>query len=242
MARLTATLRRPDTRGPFEAYYRGAVQVMEQAALIATDRGRRKALTRLRGEMQAAGLGRLGNAIGSTSDLERGIGVHRRGDGGFSASGTLFIRSGSKRSRGAIEAYTQGAEIVPRRGRWLWIATDEIPRVTNRERMTPELYRKNGFETKIGPLVQIRGINGYPLLVVRNVGVSEAGRRRSARSLTKSGRPRKGQRARELIVAFVAIPRTTRAARVDPHAILEQTARELPEMWRQAMNGLRGGR
>jgi hypothetical protein len=103
--------------GPFAAFYTGAVQVMERAALVATDKGRRRALSRLRGEMQGAGLGRLGNAIGSGSDLESGRGVHRYGQAGFSASGVVYVRSGSPRSRGAIEAYTAPTDSKRRSGR-----------------------------------------------------------------------------------------------------------------------------
>ncbi len=238
MPRLTADLRRGDVRGPFDAYRRNAIQVMERAALIATERGGKRAISKIRRDMQSAGLGRLGNALGQTSDNQEGRGVHRTSGDGFSASATVFIRSGSPRSRGAIEAYTEGADIQPRRGRWLWIATDEIPRVTARERMTPELYRRNGFEQKIGRLVLVRSVNGNPLLIVRNVGVSEAGRRRSAKSLTKAGRPRKGQRPKEFVVAFIGIPRTTRAARVDVRALMSQVADELPALFEQAMRGI----
>lgn len=227
----TISLRSPDKA--FDAYYRNAIQVAEAAALRATDRARKAGTTRIRTQMQSAGLGRLGNGLGSTSDLERGSGVHRRGANGFSASGTIFIRSGSERTRGAIKAYTQGAEIRPVRSRWLWIATDEIPRVTGRYRMTPELYKKNGFEQKIGPLTYVRSINGNPLLVVRKVGVNAAGKPRSAKSLTKTGRARKGQRVKEFVVAFVGIPRTSRAARVDVPAILNQVAGELPALFEQ---------
>ncbi len=101
--------------------------------------------------------------------------------------------------------------------------------------MTPELYRKNGFETKIGPLVQIRAANGNPLLIVRNVGVSLAGKRRSARSLTKKGMPRKGQIAQKFIVAFVGIPRTSRSARADVISTLRSVQTELPNLYQQAI-------
>lgn len=219
----------------FSDYYRFAEQRMEKAALIATDQGRRTALTRVRGEMAGAGLGRLGNALGSGSDLAEGRGVHRYSNGGFSASGAVFIRSGSERTRGAIEAYTQGADIVPVRGRWLWIAGDDLPRVTGKRRMTPALYRQNGFEQKIGPLVQVSAANGNPLLIVRNVGISAAGKGRSAKSLTRRGAPRKGQVEREFIIAFIGIPRTSRAARVNVPAIMESVAADLPQLFYQAL-------
>lgn len=234
MARLIGTIRRPDLGGPFDAYYRNAVQVSEQAALLATDRAAAGALSRFRSEMQAAGLGRLGNALGSSSDLKRG-GVHRFGVDGFSASGVVYVRTRSERTLGAIEAYTEDANIRPNRGRYLWIATDDIPRVTGRYRMTPELYRKNGFERKIGPLIFARSASGTPLLIAKNIGLSEAGKSRSARSLTNSGRARKGQYAVPAIVAFFGIPHTARAARVDARAIMEQARAELPELYRRAM-------
>ncbi len=233
--RLSARLAPGDFEGPFASYRRFAEQRMEAAALIATDRARMIALQDIRSAMIAAGLGRLGNALGSSSDMASGAGVHRYGNGGFSASGVVFIRSGSERSRGAIEAYTQGAQIRPVRGRWLWIATDAIPRVTNRERMTPELYRRNGFDRKIGPLTMIRSVNGYPLLVARNVGVAASGAPRSARSLTKSGRARSGQVAKEIVVCFIGIPNTARAARVDVAAICKSVSDRMPDLFFQAL-------
>jgi hypothetical protein len=235
-------LERGDTRAPFDEFYRNARQVMERAALKTTDQAARKAVLQMRGEIQSAGLGRLGNALGNTSDLQKGRGVRRRGEG-FSASGVVFVRSGSARSRGAIEAYTQGAEIRPVRGRWLWIPTDDIQRragaSAGRKRITPGNWSEAGLDARIGPLVPVKSVNGYPLLVVKNAGVSEAGRPRSARSLTRGGRPRKGQRAKEFMVAFVGIPRTARAARVDVSAIMAAVRNELPLLFEQALAGER---
>lgn len=235
MPRVSARVAVGNFDAAFSEFYRFAEQRAEAAALIATDRARRSALGRLRSDMQAAGLGRLGNGLSSTSDLAEGRGVHRYGNGGFSASGTVFIRSRSERTRGAIEAYTEGAEIRPRRGRWLWIATDQIPRVTGRFRMTPELWIRNGFDRKIGPLVRVTANNGMPLLIVRNVGVAASGKSRSARSLLRSGRPRKGQVATDIIVAFIGIPHTSRQARIDVAEIMRSAAAELPQLFYQAL-------
>lgn len=235
MPRINARVAAPSHDAAFSDYYRFAEQRSENAALIATDRARTIALNDIRDAMKNAGLGRLGNGLGSNSDLAEGRGVHRSSGGGFSASGVVFIRSRSPRTRGAIQAYTEGAEIRPVRGRWLWIATDDIPRVTGRERMTPALYRQNGFEQKIGPLVFVRSVNGNPLLVVKNAGVSEVGKSRSARSLTKRGQARKGQRIKEFLVAFIGIPRTARAARVDASAIMSRVQAQLPDLYAQAM-------
>lgn len=235
MARLSARVTAAQRDAAFSDYYRRAEQRMERAALIATDRARLIGLERLRTRMQAAGLGRLGNGLGSTSDLVQGRGVHRYSGGGFSASGVIYIRSGSDRTRGALEAYTQGAEIRPVRSRWLWIATDEIPARAGRKRMTPGLYRQSGLEARIGPLVFVRSVNGKPLLIVKDASVSAAGIPGRARSLTKRGKLRKGQAAKQFIVAFIGIPRTSRAARIDAMAILRSVQAELPQLYAQAM-------
>lgn len=196
------------------------------AARRATDIEARKVALEVRSQMAATKLGRMGNAIGSSSDLTKNR--YHRTPRGFSVSGNVHIRSRSERSVGAIISYTEGAEITPRNGRWLWIATDEIPKFAGKERMTPALYRKMGFEQRIGPLVVVKSINGNPLLVAKNISVSEGGKSRSARALTKSGRPRKGQRAKEFVVAFIGIPRTSRAARVSVSAIMQQALDRLP--------------
>jgi hypothetical protein len=210
---------------------------IEAAALIATDAASRKALTRFRQEMGSANLAGLGRAVGQTSDLQKGGQIHRRSDG-FSASGVLFARSASKRSRGALQAYTQGATISPR-GRWLWFPSDEIQRVAGRgsdkRRLEPHNWAALGMEAKLGPLVRIKASNGNPLLIVRNVGVSAAGSRRSAKSLTRRGLPRKGQVAREFIVAFIAIPNTSRAQRVDVRRIVRDAQASLSAEMREAL-------
>ena len=180
----------------------------------------------IRAAMQSARLGRLGLAIGATSDLDKGR-LNRRGGSNFSVSSVVHLRSRSERTIGAIESYTAGAEIYPRNSRWLWFASDDIPRVTGRYRMTPELYRKNGFEQKIGPLIFVRSVNGSPLLVVKSASVSESGRARSAKALTKRGAVRKGPRAKEFIVAFIGIPRTARSARINVEAIMEEARARL---------------
>lgn len=239
MTRLSARLDASRFDAAFSDYYRFAEQRNETAALIATDRGSRISLANQRGRMQGAGLGRLGNALGASSDLSQGRGVHRYPNGGFSASGVVFVRSQSERTLGAIEAYTSGADIQPRKGRWLWIATDEVQRLVGsgkqRRRLTPALWMRYGLDARIGKLVPGKSSNGRPILIVRNVGISLAGKKRSARSLTKSGRARKGQVAVDFIVAFYAIPNTTREARYDAIAELRAVQAQLPELHRQAL-------
>ena len=206
---------------------------LETAALIATDEAARMAQMQIRTQMNGAKLGRLGQAIGQTSDMQKGR-IHRTGNG-WSASGVVYVRSKSERTLGAIEAYTRGVDIRPVRGRWLWIPTDEIPRVSKRERLTPALWQRNGLDRKIGPLVTIRSVNGRPLMVVKNVGVSATGAKRSVKGLTKRGAARKGQRVKEFVVAFIGIPRTARAARVDVTAIMRDVQSDLPRLFNDAL-------
>lgn len=207
-------------KGMVEEYRRKSEQTLARAMLRAADIASKGAKEDIRGAMRSASLGRLGQALGQTSDLASGK-VHERAGGGFSASGIVFIR-GSERSHGAIEAYTEGADIRPIKGRWLWFATDQIPQRAGRRKMTPALYRSSGLEQRIGPLVMVKRPNGYPLLVVKNVGVSAASGR-AARRLPRNGIPRAG-RAQASIVAFIGIPFTSRTARVDVPPIVRQRA------------------
>ena len=236
MPAISANFVPADFKGSLNDYLRFMVERAESAALKSTDRAAKTAKARIRTEMGSARLGTLGNAFAAKSDLDRGgIQVRYGGNGGFAASGIVYVRTKSERTLGAIQAYTEGADIRPVRSRWLWIATDNIPRVTGRYRMTPELWVKNGFDQKIGPLVVVRSVNGYPLLVVKNVGLSAAGSRRSAKSLTKRGMPRKGQIEKQFVVAFIGIPFTSRAARVDVHNIIDEVRAELPQMFIEAL-------
>lgn len=231
---IQAALRRP-TLGALRDYQRFAQQRIEAAALHATDKAARNALISIREGMAGAKLGRLGNALGSGSDLRAsGKIVKRRGKDGFSASGWVFIRSRSERALGAIEAYTEGADIKPVRGKWLWIATDEIPSRVKRYRMTPKRYVEAGLDKKIGPLVLVKSINGRPLLVVKDASVNAAGKSRSAKALRRNGQPRAGQRPKTFIVAFIGIPRTSRAARLDVRAIVQREIDALPGYFAEA--------
>jgi hypothetical protein len=220
---ITVGLRRPPRRN-FDEFRKQGIQVLEQRALKRTDEAARNALRSLRAQMSGAGLGRLGNALTSGSDMKKGGRVERMGAEGFRVSGWIVVRTRNERALGAIEAYTEGTDIRPVRGRWLWIATDDIPSRVGRHRMTPKRYRDGGFEQKIGKLEYVRSVNGYPLLVVRNVGISTVGKSRSAKSLRKNGQPRKGQRAKEFLVAFIGIPHTVRAQRVDARSVIKAEA------------------
>lgn len=222
---ITAKVRFP--MGPLREFQRYAEQRLERAALISSDRAARTATNEIRAAMRGAALGRLGNVIGATSDLAKTGRVHRRG-AGFSASGVVFIRSKSERATGAIQSYTEGSEITPKKGGWLWIATDNIPARAGRFKMTPARYVASGLEGRIGPLVFVPGRHsGEALLVVPSVTVKRSGARGSA--LSRKNRVGANREARDVIVAFVGIKRTSRQARVDPVAIIRANQARLPE-------------
>lgn len=204
-----------------QRYARENKLIIANDALVKTDRAATAAKQNLRSGMRSAGLGKLGNAVGSGSDLQKGGRIHRRGEG-FSVSGWVYLRGNSKRTEGAFKAYSQGADIVPKNGQWLWIATANIPKRVNRFRMTPALYLANGYEQKLGELQFVQGRNpGEGLLVIKTpVAVNRIGTPR-ARRFTSRSRVGGIREKRENLVAFVGIRRTARAARFNLRGLLE---------------------
>ena len=234
MSRPTVELRMPP-RSAFDAFERETRARLQVAALNATHIAAGRAKSMIRREMISAGLGRLNLAVDSGSDLEK-RGVVRSSGVGFSASGWIHVRSKSERTLGAIEAYTEGAEIAPRRGRWLWLPADDIPSRVGRKKITPESYNRLGLDKRIGPLVMIRSVNGWPLLVVKSASVSGSGKARSAKSRRRDGGLRKGQVAKDFIVAFVGIARTSRRSRLDVPAIMREARAMLPLLIEQQLS------
>jgi hypothetical protein len=203
----------------------------DKLMLDVSDRAALRAKDKIRQAMGTAGLGKLALAITNTSDKKKGGTISVRGET-RRASGIVYIRTKSPRTVGAIISYTEGAEITPKQSRWLWFPTDAAQRIVGfgkeRTRLTPKVWRERGYEQKIGPLIQIKSINGRPLLAVRNVGVSGVGGGQVRDSgFTKTGKLKKGRRLRELVVMFVGIPRTAREARIDPAALAQQAVAEV---------------
>lgn len=202
---------------------------LQKNALAMVNRGAREAKDQMRTEMAAAGLGRLGYALGSGGDRT----VHQQ-PGGWSASGWVFIRSKSPRTVGAIISYTEGASIRPRKGRWLWIPTDEAYRTvglppggeTKKARLEPHLWDQT-WGKRFGPLAVIKSVNGRPLLILKQPASVSLSGRRGIKPLLKSGRAPKGFVEKEFIVMFIAIPATSRTARVDPQAIARRAVANL---------------
>jgi hypothetical protein len=209
------------------------LQRLARGAQIATDRAATGARDDIRSAMRGQRLGGLANAIKQTSDLKKNR-VKALPDGGFSVSGVVYAHVRSDRTKGALDAYTEGAQIVPKKGRWLAIATNEIPRLVGRKRMTPQLWVEAGYNSKIGPLRFVpthRGNVAY--LIVDSVTTSPY-RSGSAKRLPKSGRPKAG-RQHVGIVAFVLIKATRRTKRVDPLRIAARWQGRIPRLWEQAM-------
>lgn len=234
MSNPTLTIDIP--KGGFVSAEKRIEELAESLLLRLSDRASARGLQKIRAAMRGANLGRLGFALAQTSDLKKSGKAFRRGDR-VSASGTIFIRSRSPRTIGAIVSYTEGATISPRRGRYLWFPTDDLmrrarvplPRTgggrkAGNVRLEPHLWNRTGLDRSIGPLVFVRSRSGRPLLIVRNAPVNQATGKVKKR--TKKGRLSKGSVEKDFIVAFVGIPNTVRGRRVNPQQAVAQAVAE----------------
>jgi hypothetical protein len=231
--------------GLFLKARKATIERLTAAMAKATDQSAALGRADIQSAMSSAGLGNLGRAIRYTSDLKkkRVPNVTSGGEAGFRVGATIFAPStGNERVNQALHAYTQGATIVPRRGKWLAIATDEIPRLAGRRRMTPELYDKLGYDRRIGPLEFIPSKHpNEALLIVRDVSVNGARGFGRARRLPRHGNPGEGRKAVDFIVAFILIRVTSRAGRFNPGAIFKARVEQIPAEIRRFMVGRQSG-
>jgi hypothetical protein len=224
-----------ETRRFAETTARDADRAFQRAAQKATHRAGVGLQQEVRTVMRGQRLGNLGNAIKLTTDLRKGQ-VHMTGSGGWTASAFLYASAPSPRTSGALESYLEGRTITPVNGRWLAIATPEIPRRVGRYRMTPRRYVEGGLENRIGPLTFVPGrLPGVAYLVVKDATISES-RQGKARRLPKRGGVRPG-RARVGFVAFVLIRSTRRTRRLDVRAIAEKWQTRVPRFFLDALEG-----
>lgn len=191
-------------------------------AHFATDRATTFAKDLTRQRIQGAGLGRLANAVGSTSSLKR------RRTGNDNAWGAVFAR-GKAESRGnqALLAYSEGATIYPRGGRkWLAFATNAVPKRAGRYKMTPARYRAAGLESTLGKLNFVPGRGGrVAYLVARKVVTSK----RTGRILRQQGgRASRGSDNKDSVIAFILIRFTRRGQRFNQKQIMEQAIATVP--------------
>lgn len=222
------------TSGPADSarFRRATLERLGQAAARASDTAGRRAKEDIQTAMEVARLGRLKGAVSYTSNRRRGKVPSLTLERGRFRVGALVYARGSERSLGAFQAYSEGATIRSRRGGWLWIATDAIPRRAGRFRMTPARYRALGFEERIGPLVPIPGRSpGERLLIVKDVTVHRI-RGNQARRLPKRGSIGATRERRDVIVAFVGIRMTARQRRFEPLDVVRAWGRRLPHLIR----------
>ncbi|PHQ63644.1 MAG: hypothetical protein COC10_05135 [Sphingobium sp.] len=200
------------------------------AAARATDKASQLARDDVRNSMRSQRLGGLSRTIAATSDAKKGR--VRSGDiQDLDVGGFVTVRGvKSQRAAGALRSYVDqdATNISPVRGRWLAIATKEIPQRASRRKMTPELYKSSGLEERIGPLQFVKGRPGVAYLVVKDATVPLNGKGR-ARRVPKNGNVRAG-RARVGFVAFILIRVTRRSRRTDPRRIAERWAQRLPAL------------
>ena len=194
-----------------------------------------------RAAMVAARMGGLSKTIKYTSDQKKGRVPQIDGNTRTWRTGAvMWGPHNSERAVGAFAAYSSGlTTIVPRRGRWLAIATDEIPKKVGRYRMTPELYEANGFDRRIGPLhfLESKRHPNEAFLIVHDVQVNAARGFGNARRIPRHGRVGDGRKAVDFIVAFILIRVTARAERYSPKAIWIAECRKMNN---RVVDNLRG--
>jgi hypothetical protein len=199
-----------------------AIPQLRKASHYAADKAIKAAKTESRAIIRGVGLGRLANAIGSTSSLAK-----ERTSG--NAWGAIFARGGiDSRANQALMAYTQGASIVPTGGRkWLAFPTKAagrlvrlpIPRVGGRGyanfKNQPNRY---GMQLRFVKFSQTHAA----LVLDQGIVSNKTGRVR--RGAKRAGAASSHQ---HFIVMFWLIPFTRRAARFDQHEIVRRNAQQI---------------
>lgn len=205
-------------------------QDLRQASIIATDKAARRAQTSLKRVMRTAGLGRLGNAVGSTSTL-------RKDDrSGRTPYGVIFARGGDDSlAGGALEAYSQGVTIRAQQKQWLAFQTDALPRRIGRYRTTPERYNSSSLVQSIGKLRFKPGGPDRAYLVVDKVSLSPKNGRAKKLGPRK---PRTRIVPDKEVVAFVLIRVTRRGRRFDKDVVIGQEASRMPDDLATAMRSI----
>lgn len=201
-----------------------ALPHMHRAAHYAADKSIRDAKLASRSKIRSVGLGRLANAIGSTSSLEK-----KRTAGG--AWGAIYARGGiDSRANQALMAYTEGATILPTGGRkWLAFPTKAAGRLVRLP--IPRIGGKGFANFKNQPSrmggVKLRFVQFSPrsaALVLDDASVSK----KTGRAKSFGKRLGRGAERKRAIVMFRLIKVTTRAARFNQHAIVAQAGRKIP--------------
>lgn len=199
-----------------------------KAAQNVTDAASRDAQQGIQAKITQVGLGRLAGAVGQTSSKRK----HQTPQSPY---GAVFARGGDQSRAGqALESYTRGATITAKKGDWLAIATNAVPRTINRYRTTPMLYRRAGLQTSIGPLQFVRINANLAFLVVKDVTLHP---RTHQAKRAGPGTPRTRIPAKQ-VVAFVLIRVTRRAMRFNKDRVVNTVANTLPDRMAAEMERL----
>lgn len=229
------TERQPDLRRIEQQRVRDQ-QLLTRVAGGVNDDKTKAAQQRQRSAMQAAQLGRLGNAVKVKT------GRSRDQHGEPNAFGVIYADNGDKSRAGqALLAYSEGTTIAPIRGAWLWYQTDKLARTSRipgagrAGRLTPERYAAMG--SPLGPLQFARITPRFAKLYVEVADINvKTGRAVAA------GRRRSRTRVRtERVTLFFGIKNTRRAQRYDAARIVAQAHGEIPpEIARQMRSAFAG--
>lgn len=199
-----------------------ALPHLRRASHYATDKAIKAAKARTRQVIRGVGLGRLSNAVGATSSLEKGRTAKE-------AWGAIYARGGQfSRANQALMAYTEGAHILPTGGRkWLAYPTKAAGRLTRLP--IPRIGGRGYANFKNQPSrsrLKLSFVQFSPrsaALVLKNASVSN----RTGRAKPFGKRLGRGQTREKFIVMFWLIKFTTRAARFDQHAIVRAEGRNI---------------
>jgi hypothetical protein len=201
------------------------VPELRRAAHYAADKAIDHAKMLTRAKMASVRLGKLSNAVGTTSSLKKGRTQKN------SSWGAIFARGGvNSRANQALMAYTQGALIRPTGGRkWLAYPTKAagrlarlpIPRTSGRGYAN---FRNQPSRVRGMQLTFVQFSSTRAALVLKNASVSnKTGKAKPMGSRLGRGATREG-----MVVMFWLIRFTTRAARFSQDRIVREAAMAIP--------------
>ena len=200
-------------------WLRSRSRLAARAISIGIDAGGKGAQQDLRAMIRASGLGqRLGNAV-RQSTYPRAPAYSPR-----AASEIVATRNAAD----IIRAFSEGATIRGKGGKFLAIATAAVPRGRFGAKLTPR-----EVEARFLQKLEYRELGGRPCLVLPQARLL----RRGAKAATSRQQARgKGM----VVVAFWLVPSVTIPQRLAPKPIAAAWARRLPGIIDRAAAGLRG--
>lgn len=180
----------------------------------------RKVARKIEKDLEAAtaqaGLGKLSRAWASKVYPEKPS---------LGAAAIVYAK-GEDRTNGALWAYTQGATIAPKFGKYLWIPTDAVIK-RGGAKIGPRDFEEAGIPLRFVPPMPGRP---YPLLVAENF---MAGRRAGTWRAATPGRIKraaKDGRGLATVVMFIGARDVKVAKRFDFDRTVEGAVRDLPNL------------